>query len=596
MRRTRWIPYAAVTLAAIILYLPTVRFEYVLDDLHLIVNNTFLREPWSPLTAFAHHFWHGTIFQEAYYRPIVTSSFALNGLVFGWGPAGFHLVNVLLHALNAALVLALARRLGNPVWAAACAALLFALHPAAAWPVGSIVARVDLLPGLFVLLAWLAWTAPPSSQARQAAVAFFFLLAILSKETGLAFLSVPLLALRRKDQWRARRPVLASLAAALAGCLVLRRVVGIPALLSRGLIDPLINPLATLPAAERVRAALALSGRYLLYLVAPVRFSDPRNYFDAASIPPLLSPDVILPLLVLLGWGAGVAILWLRHDRVAIPLAFGLASFLPASNIFFPITSLYALNFLYLPLIGLSLATGEWLGRISPRARFAVSRQDGQTVLELPKSVLFLTPLLGALALTSHIEVGIWRNAVSLFTAWTERFPNYPPAQSSLGVALLDQHEPAVTGQDRASWIEALEHLRRSMELAPTFAAPAKVNASKALLLLDRPDEAEAEAREGLQLSPDLMPARVNSAQSLYRQSRYGDAADQFAELVRSNPTDVSVRSNYVVSLIHAGELDRAHSAASAAQRAFPGAAWFDFCLARVEALRGHGSKALALL
>ena len=241
MRRTRWIPYAAVTLAAIILYLPTVRFEYVLDDLHLIVNNTFLREPWSPLTAFAHHFWHGTIFQEAYYRPIVTSSFALNGLVFGWGPAGFHLVNVLLHALNAALVLALARRLGSPGWAAACAALLFALHPAAAWPVGSVVARVDLLPALFLLLAWLAWIARGTSPWRQAAaVGSCFLLALLSKESALAFLVVPILGLRRVDEWRERRPVLGAMTAVVVVCLALRHLVGIPALMSRALVDPLI--------------------------------------------------------------------------------------------------------------------------------------------------------------------------------------------------------------------------------------------------------------------------------------------------------------------------------------------------------------------
>src|SRR5437667_5272664 len=168
MRRTRWIPYAAVTLAAIILYLPTVRFEYVLDDLHLIVNNTFLREPWSPLTAFAHHFWHGTIFGAAYYRPLVISSLALNGRMLGWAPAGFHLVNVLLHAFNAVLVLALARRLGTPAWASFCAALLFAVHPVATWPVASIVARVDLLPALFVLLAWLVLYVGPASPTRRA--------------------------------------------------------------------------------------------------------------------------------------------------------------------------------------------------------------------------------------------------------------------------------------------------------------------------------------------------------------------------------------------------------------------------------------------
>src|SRR6266568_776269 len=189
MARSRWIPSVVVALVAAALYLRTVGFEFVFDDLHLIVNNAFLREAWSPLTAFAHHFWHGTMFSAAYYRPVVVSSLALNGRLLGWGPAGFHLVNVLLHAVNAALVLALARRLGTPGWASFCAAFLFAVHPVAAWPVASIVARVDLLPALFVLLAWLALCAGTVSPLRRATLAgLLFLLALLSKESALAFL------------------------------------------------------------------------------------------------------------------------------------------------------------------------------------------------------------------------------------------------------------------------------------------------------------------------------------------------------------------------------------------------------------------------
>src|SRR3989454_12637397 len=129
MGRTRWLPGAAVALLAIGLHLRTLGFEFVFDDLHLIVHNTFLREPWSPLTCFAHDFWHGTPFGAAYYRPIVTASLALNGRLLGWGPARFHVFNVLLHAANAVLLLHLVRRPGYPGGAAFCAAAFFAVHP-----------------------------------------------------------------------------------------------------------------------------------------------------------------------------------------------------------------------------------------------------------------------------------------------------------------------------------------------------------------------------------------------------------------------------------------------------------------------------------
>src|SRR3989442_4889262 len=201
MERTRWLPGAAVALLAIALHLRTLGFEFVFDDLQLIVHNAFLREPWSPLTCFAHDFWHGTPFGAAYYRPLVAASLALNGRLLGWGPEGFHLFNVLVHAANAALVLVLARRLGCPGWAALCAAAFFAVHPVAAWPVGSIVARVDLIPAFLVLCSWLALSGAvggsrPQQTRRAAWVGFFFLLPLLAKESAVCFLFVPLFAVR----------------------------------------------------------------------------------------------------------------------------------------------------------------------------------------------------------------------------------------------------------------------------------------------------------------------------------------------------------------------------------------------------------------
>ena len=645
MKRSSWIPGTAVALLAAALPLRTLGFEFVFDDLHLIVNNAFLREPWSPLTAFAHHFWHGTPFGAAYYRPIVTSSLALNGRLLGWGPAGFHLVNVLLHAANAALLLALARRLGAPVWAATCAAALFAVHPAAAWPVGSIVARVDLLPAFFVLLAWLALysdrgPARPGAEADpgasvdsrrrrgQAALAgLLFLLALLSKESAVAFLAIPVLGLRRmrepgeagirwegrpQSQVRPAWPALLALGAAVAAWFVLRRAAGLGVLIARGLVDPLTNPLGQLPLPSRLWAALALAGRYILYLVVPARFSDPRNYLDAAALPSVASPGVLLSLGVFLAWGLGILILWLRRDRIALPLAFSLASFLPASNILVPIGSLYAQNFLYMPLIGLSLAIGDLLARWGARETPA------------PRAAPFIAaPVLAALAVAAYTETGIWRDGVSLFTAWTERFPHYSLAHSSLGVMLIGRGEPGaaivplrralaitersaeahynlgvallITGEDRATREAALPPLRRAAEMIPDL-PPARVNAAKALLLLDRPAEAESEAREALRLAPGFPPAIVNLAEALHRQARHAEAADAYGDLLGLNPGDVDSRSNFVVALIHSNQLDRARAPAEAARRAFPQMAWFDFCLARVEAKAGRRGEALALL
>ncbi len=314
--RRSLIPCVSMAALAAVQHLQTTGFGFVFDDDFLVVQNQFLREAWSPLRAFAQPFWYGTPFSGGYYRPLVAASLALNGRFLGWGPASFHLVNVLLHALNAALLLLLLRRLTVPEWPAYFAALFFAVHPAAAWPVASVVARVDLLPALFLLLAWLAYSMGEGSSAPTAGDASpaeptgpgigplasalltggFFLCALLSKESAIAFLVVPLLGLRVGSDCAAasdhttgkarlprtfaqhRRHALVASVAAILVSLALRFQAGMGPLLPRRLIDPLINPLPFLPFPGRLFAALSLSGRYLFYLILPIRFTDPGDY------------------------------------------------------------------------------------------------------------------------------------------------------------------------------------------------------------------------------------------------------------------------------------------------------------------------------
>jgi hypothetical protein len=64
-----------------------------------------------------------------YFRPLIVVSYALDGSVFGLESWGFHLTNLILHALNGFLVHRLALRLGASGLAAAFAAGAFVLHP-----------------------------------------------------------------------------------------------------------------------------------------------------------------------------------------------------------------------------------------------------------------------------------------------------------------------------------------------------------------------------------------------------------------------------------------------------------------------------------
>lgn len=94
--------------------------------------------------------WMWTSSAAGQWQPLTRLSLALDRALFGADPRGARAVNLALHALNAGLVFALARRLlrtreEDRDWAALAAALLWALHPLRAETLGPAALRRDLL-------------------------------------------------------------------------------------------------------------------------------------------------------------------------------------------------------------------------------------------------------------------------------------------------------------------------------------------------------------------------------------------------------------------------------------------------------------------
>ena len=92
---------------------------------------------------------------EKHYWPLVYTTFWLEHKLWGFAPAGYHIVNVLLHLANTLLLWHLVRRLSVPgAWVVAA---VFAVHPLHVESVAWVIERKDVLSGLFYLSAMLAW-------------------------------------------------------------------------------------------------------------------------------------------------------------------------------------------------------------------------------------------------------------------------------------------------------------------------------------------------------------------------------------------------------------------------------------------------------
>ena len=158
-------PALAVAALAAIAYLPSLAGVFHFDDYNVIVHYPTV------------HSWEA-LFERAGggVRPLLKASYTLNWTLGG----GFSVLNIALHAMNAALLFLIGERLFGDRRAALIAALLFALHPAATEAVTYISGRSSSLMALFYLGALLAYL----RGAHWSISASLFVLAVATRETA----------------------------------------------------------------------------------------------------------------------------------------------------------------------------------------------------------------------------------------------------------------------------------------------------------------------------------------------------------------------------------------------------------------------------
>lgn len=131
-----------------------------------------------------------------WWMPLTWISLAVDYLFWGLNPVGYHLTNILLHAVNTGLVVLIAARLPGPVaegrlkpWLPLFAALLWGLHPLRVESVVWVTERKDVLNGLFSLGAILFYLRHAQASLESAKIItrdygislLLFLLSLMAK-------------------------------------------------------------------------------------------------------------------------------------------------------------------------------------------------------------------------------------------------------------------------------------------------------------------------------------------------------------------------------------------------------------------------------
>ena len=148
---------------------------------------------------FTRNYWWPT-FESDLYRPLTTLSFLFNYSVLrnANNPDGYHVLNMILHGINALLVYRLVRTQLKHRGAALVVAAIWTVHPLNTEVVTNIAGRADLLAALSLLLAVNLHIQPTSPQwwrqlLRRGAIFLITSAGVFCKEN--AIMAIPLMLL-----------------------------------------------------------------------------------------------------------------------------------------------------------------------------------------------------------------------------------------------------------------------------------------------------------------------------------------------------------------------------------------------------------------
>ena len=188
-----WIPAVALVLI-VLAYANSVKGEFVYDDSKQIVQNYLIQDGhyfWSALTKDVWAFKGER--QEPrsnYWRPVFVLWLMLNYRLFGLEPAGWHWLNLILHAGVCLLLWQILVRLRVTTAVLAAVVWLFAVHPVHVESVTWISGSTDLLMAFFAAASLYFYLRARSNASARWPAYLCYGLALLSKESAILFPAV----------------------------------------------------------------------------------------------------------------------------------------------------------------------------------------------------------------------------------------------------------------------------------------------------------------------------------------------------------------------------------------------------------------------
>lgn len=572
---------AALALLALLPFLNGLSADFTFDDKVIIRDNPRLSSPGRVGEIFTSHYFGGPLSTAKNFRPVVLLTYAVQRWTTGTDPLPFHVVNVALHSGTTVLFAAWLLSLGMPRRASIAAAALFAVVPIHAEAVTGLVGRAELLVAALVFLAALLFRRATDGTSLRpwpyAGALLAFLAAVFAKENAVVLPGVVALGelLRRDTEEplgaRLRRKALpaAGLLLPLAAFAAVRSFALGGLVSSRTAFFELDNPLAPLPHLLRAANGLWLLLRYAAKTFVPLGLSADHSAHALDLISSLADPRAVTGLTALLGLSAAGLAAARKQPLVALGLAFYLGTFLPASNVFFPIGTIYGDRLAYLPSAGL-LAVAAGLAGALP-------------VLSTGARAALLGVALVTYAGTTVARNEVFRDDERLFDDMIAKVPRSARARYNVAYVAWGRGERVVA---RASLEKAVALFPRYYDAWTLLGLVARKEA--------RWDDARASYRRALGIKADHELGWLGLSKAEESSGRLADGERACVEGLRQLPRSGLLLGQHA-GLLHAlGRLEQAVPAWREALAVDGGSVGSRIGLARTLAALGREAEALA--
>jgi len=546
-KRSAFLFSLTLAILTVLVYAPVRTFEFVSfdDPLYVTENTEVLRGLTWPGVQ-----WAATAGQAANWHPVTWLSHMLDVELFGVVAGSHHVTSLVIHVLNAVLLLTLLARLTGEVGKSAFVAVLFAIHPQHVESVAWVAERKDVMSTMFGFLAMHTYV----SYVRGRNTLVYILMLVIY---ALALMSKPMLVtlpfvlllldvwpLRRldwsraskRDWWVCGRGKLPLLVMAMGLAVVTVTVQ------SRG---GAVTSLGTVSLPVRLSNIPVSYAAYLLRTLWPVGLAP---FYPMNPVPMFL----VIAALVLI---VSISVVVWRARREQPYLLVGwlwyLGTLVPVIGLIQAGDQANADRYTYVPLLGifLMLTWGAWDLLAKWPAR--------KTAL-----IAVATIVVGLLSVGARAQVQHWRNSLTLWSyaaAVTEG--NYL-AHTNLGFALEAAGRPE----------EALASFSQAVQDRPVF-AESRNALGVALMNRGRLNEADAQIREALRIKPEFAAAHNNLGMLLAQQGQAGEATVQFLEGLRLEPNNAVMRTNLGMALAAQRRFEEAITAYRKALESMPDSA-----------------------